>query len=156
MFFVEVVCFSRRHLVIMMWDLEMKSRSFAFKQRGCNCLQRISLLYVGIGDKLGCRKETILVETNPCELRASTRWKVYQTSYHIIGLILYNSILSNSFQIVKGDCENEFAVWLITWIRVNDPSAGSPTERWINLLLRKKMIDDIWLVFIWIISPTIS
>ena len=31
--------------------------------------------------------------------------------------------------------ENEFTVWFIRWIRVNDPSAGSPTETLLRLLL---------------------
>ena len=32
-----------------------------------------------------------------------------------------------------------------TWIRVNDPSAGSPTERWINLRVR---VFRVWSAFV--------
>ena len=54
------------------------------------------------------------------------------------------STLQAPIHVSRREGENEFAL-VDTWIRVNDPSAGSPTERWIICMLLKFRV---WLAFV--------
>jgi len=60
--------------------------------------------------------------------RPSMSNKVYPTCICTFATItLTHHTITPSVHLLK-----TIRAWLITWIRVNDPSAGSPTERWVR------------------------
>jgi hypothetical protein len=50
-------------------------------------------------------------------------------------IVTQNHTMSRSIQLDRQRFVETVHIWFITWIRDNDPSAGSPTETLLRLLL---------------------